>query len=122
MKSKPQYNLGEYTVIDSITESQKTGSSYTIGTYRPDNNSENVEIEPEDQKVKIYINTNCNFYQTQKTKIAVISLITVLLSITLIVLKKVLEESPRTPSSPRETEDADLTFIELIISFFVIYK
>ena len=129
MKTKPQYNLGEYTVIDSITES----SSYPIGTYRPPNGypdhvitkgiieqSEHVEIEPEDQKVEINICTNCNFYQTQKTKIAVISLITVLLSITLIVLKKVLRESPRTPSSPRETEDADLTFIELIISFFVI--
>merc|ERR1712189_57021 len=87
MKTKPQYNLGEYTVIDSITESQKTsGSSYPIGTYRPPNGypdhvfipqSENVEIEPEDQKVEINICTNCNFYQTQKTKIAVISLITV---------------------------------------------
>ena len=102
MKSKPQYNLGEYTVIDSITENQKTsGTSYPIGTYDPGNGYpphvvtdqspvSDSKSEPEDQKVEINICNNCNFYQTQKTKIAVISFLTVLLSITLIVLKKIL--------------------------------
>merc|ERR1712189_76641 len=64
-KTKPQYNLGEYTVIDSITESQKTsGSSYDPGTYNPGNGYPDHVVtnqslfsdsksEPEDQKVEI---------------------------------------------------------------------
>merc|ERR1712002_968921 len=84
MENRPEHNSPEYTVINSITENQKTsGTSYPIGTYDPgngypphvvtdqspfsDSKSENVCCH------EINICTNCNFYQTQKTKIAVIS-------------------------------------------------
>ena len=110
MNNELKYNLGEYTVMLPTTASQvPTDHQYPEGTYRqnksqkyPDHivtesalksqspfREKSNEID-EDQKVEINICTNCNFYQTQKTKIAVISLITVLLSITLIILKKVL--------------------------------
>ena len=103
MENRPEHNLDEYIVMRPTTNDQRPSAKpYPEGTYDrypnryPDHifipKSENVEIEPDEQKVEINICTNFNFYQTQKTKIAVISLITVLLSTTLIVLKKVLED------------------------------